>query len=110
MTTTNDVGRGAYQRVTDPIGATYLLHAAPSGHLDFSVYVPQGGVELLVQTIGAKIVNRLFFRGGWTVIAWRSDIYAPKRERVHKERFASKAEALSAFDGLVATISKSGLT
>jgi hypothetical protein len=61
-------------------------------------------VELAIQTIGVKIVNRVIFRGGWTVLAWRSDIYAPKRERVHKQRFPSQAEAVAAFDQLVATL------
>jgi hypothetical protein len=102
MTTTNDVRRGIYQRVTDPTGTKYLLHAVPSGCLGFSVYTAQGPIEAVVQTIGATIVNRLVFRGGWTVFAWRSDAYAPKRERLHKERFATKAEALAAFDRLVA--------
>ena len=78
MTTTTDARRrGRYERVTDPSGERYLLHAVPSGYLDFSVYVAQGPVEALVQTIGAKIVNRLLFRGGWTLLAWRSDLYAP---------------------------------
>ena len=109
VTTTNDVGRGVYQRLADPGGTTYLVHAVPSGHLGFSVHVPQGPVESLIQTIGVKIVNRVVFRGGWTVLAWRSDGYAPKRERLHKERFADRDEALVAFDLLVATIRRSGL-
>jgi len=109
MTTTKDVDRGAYRRVTDPTGTTYLLHAVPSGYLGFSVYIPQGPVEAMIQTLGATIVNRLVFRGGWTLLAWRSDRYAPKRERVHKERFASKEEALAAFDRLAATTGERGL-
>jgi hypothetical protein len=107
--TTKDVGRGAYERVTDPTGTTYLLHAVPSGYVGFSVYLPQGPAEFLIQTCGAKIVNRLVFRGGWTLLAWRSDVYAPKRERVHKERFAGRAEALAAFDRLAARIHGRGL-
>ena len=109
MTTTNDVGRGVYQRVTDPTGTRYLMHAAPSGYLGFSVYLPQGPIEALIQTVGVKIVNRLIFRGGWTLLAWHSDAYAPKRERVHKERFASQAEARAALERLAATIRRSGL-
>jgi hypothetical protein len=109
MTATNDVGRGVYQRITDPAGTRYLVHAVPSGYLGFSPYVPQGPIESLIQTVGVKIVNRVMFRGGWTLLAWRSDVYAPKRERVHKEHFASQAEALAAFDRLVATIRRSGL-
>jgi hypothetical protein len=110
MTTnkTTDVGRGVYERVTDSTGTTYLLQAVPSGHLGSSVHVPQGPVEALIQTVGVRIVNRVFFRGGWTLLAWRSDVYAPKRERVHKERFAGRAEALAAFDRLAATIRRSG--
>jgi hypothetical protein len=104
MTTTKDVGRGTYERVADPAGTTYLLHAVPSGHLGFSVYMAQGPLEFLIQTCGTKIVNRLVFRGGWTLLAWRSDVYAPKRERMHKERFATKEEALAAFDRLAVTI------
>jgi hypothetical protein len=109
MTTTNDVRRGIYQRITDPTGTKYLLHAVPSGCLGFSVYTAQGPIEAVVQTIGATIVNRLVFRGGWTVFAWRSDAYAPKRERLHEERFATKAEALAAFDRLVALAAGTGL-
>ena len=55
MTTTNDTrSRGVYQRLTDPEGKRYLLHAVPSGHLGFAVYVPQGPVEALIQTFGVK--------------------------------------------------------
>jgi hypothetical protein len=56
-----------------------------------------------------KVVNRLLFRGGWTLLAWRSDEYAPKRERVHKERFARQAEAVAAFDRMADTIRRTGL-
>ena len=56
-----------------------------------------------------KIVNRLVFRGGWTLLAWRSDAYAPKRQRLHKERFACRAEAEAAFDRMADTIRRSGL-
>ena len=109
MTTTNDVRRGAYQRVSDPTGTTYLLHVVPSGHLGFSVYLAQGPVEALIQGIGVRTVNRLLFHGGWTVLAWHSDVYAPKRERVLKERFGSRAEAVAAFDRLADTIRRSGI-
>ena len=110
MTTTNDTrSRGRYERVTDPAGARYLLHAVPSGHLGFSVYAAQGPIEALVQTVGVKIVNRLVFRGGWTVLAWRSDAYAPKRERVHKERFGSEAEAVAAVERMADAIRRTGL-
>jgi hypothetical protein len=110
MTTTNDTrGKGVYQRLTDPDGTRYLLHAVPSGHLGFSVYMPQGPIEALIQTFGVKVVNRLVFRGGWTLLAWRSDVYAPKRQRLHKERFASRAEAEAAFDRMADTIRRSGL-
>jgi hypothetical protein len=110
MTTTNDArSRGRYERVTDPAGTRYLLHAVPSGYLGFSVYMVQGPVEALVQTFGVKIVNRLFFRGGWTLLAWSSDAYAAKRERVHKERFAGEAEAVAAFERMADTIGRAGL-
>jgi hypothetical protein len=36
MTATNDVSRGVYQRITDPTGTRYLVHAVPSGYLGFS--------------------------------------------------------------------------
>ena len=108
MTTIDDVSRGVYQRVTDPTGTKYLLHAVPSGYLGFSVYMAQGPVEALIQTVGVKVVNRLVFRGGWTVLAWRSDANAPKRERVHKERFATRADALASFERLAAMIGRSG--
>ena len=40
MTTTNDARRrGRYERVSDPAGTRYLLHAVPSGYLGFSVAV-----------------------------------------------------------------------
>ena len=103
MTMTKDVGRGAYERVADP--AVHIPAARRAlGHLGFSVYMAQGPLEFLIQTCGTKIVNRLVFRGGWTLLAWRSDVYAPKRERMHKERFATKEEALAAFDRLAVTI------
>jgi hypothetical protein len=81
----------------------------PSGHLGFAVYVPQGPVEALIQTFGVKVVNRLVYRGGWTLLAWRSDEYAPKRQRLHKERFANRAEAVAAFERMADTIRRSGL-
>jgi hypothetical protein len=81
----------------------------PSGHLGFSVHLPQGPLEALIQTFGVKVVNRLVFRGGWTLLAWRSDVYAPKRQRLHKERFACRAEAEAAFDRMADTIRRSGL-
>ena len=110
MTTTGETRRrGRYERVTDPSGERYLLHAVPTGYLGFSVYVAQGPVEALVQTFGVKVVNRLLFRGGWTLLAWRSDVYAPKRERVHRERFASQAEAVAAFERMADTIRRTGL-
>jgi hypothetical protein len=110
MTTTNDTrNRGHYQRVTDPEGTRYLLHAVPSGYLGFSVSMPQGAITAVIQTLGVKIVNRAFFRGGWTLPAWRSDVYAPKRERVHKERFACQADALAAFERTATTIREAGL-
>ena len=110
MTTTNDTrGRGVYQRLTDSDGTRYLLHAVPSGYLGFSVYMPQGALEALIQTVGVKVVNRLVFRGGWTLLAWRSDAYAPKRQRLHKERLACRAEAEAAFDRMADAIRRSGL-
>ena len=108
-TTTRDAGRGAYRRVTDPIGTSYLLHAVPSGYLGFFAQWPQGPVEALIQTVGATIVNRVIFGGGWTLLVWRSDADAPKRERLHKQRFASRAEAVAAFDRMAVTIRRSGL-
>ena len=108
-TTMRDVGRAAYQRVTDPVGTSYLLHAAPSGYLSFSVHVPQGPVVALMQAFGATVVNRVVFGGGWTLLVWRSDAYAPKRGRLHKERFAGRTEAVAAFDRMAVTIRRSGL-
>ena len=89
-------------------GTSYLLHAVPSGYLGSSVHVPQGPVEALIQTFGAGIVNRVVFRGGWTLLVWRSDVYAPKRERLHKERFSGRAEAVAALDRTAVTIRRSG--
>jgi hypothetical protein len=45
MTTTDTRGAGVYQRLTDPEGTRYLLHAVPSGYLGFSVYMPQGPIR-----------------------------------------------------------------
>jgi hypothetical protein len=60
MTTTSDTrSRGRYERVTDPEGTRYLLHAVPTGYLGFSVYMVQGPIEALVQTFGVKIPNRV---------------------------------------------------
>ncbi len=109
MTTNDTRSKGVYQRLTDPDGTRYLLHAVPSGYLGFSVYMPQGAIEALIQTFGVKVVNRLVFGGGWTLLAWRSDTYAPKRQRLHKERFACRAEAEAAFDRMADTIRRSGL-
>jgi hypothetical protein len=53
--------------------------------------------------------HRLVFRGGWTLLAWRSDAYAPKRQRLHKERFADQAAALAAFERMATTIREAGL-
>ena len=104
--TTSEVGRGTYKRVTNATGTTYLLQVVPSGYLQWSVYIPQNLPGLLWQTLGAKLANLLVFRGSWTVAAWRSDAYAPKRERLHKERYPSQAEAVAAFDRLAATLSE----
>ena len=79
MTTTIDLGRGRYQRVTDPTGATYLVQVVPSGYLSFSVHLAQGPVETLIQILGATIVNRVVFRGGWTLLAWGGAAVGPQR-------------------------------
>ena len=52
MTTNDTRSKGVYQRLTDPEGTPYLLHAVPSGYLGFSVYKPQGAIEALIQTFG----------------------------------------------------------
>lgn len=58
----------------------------------------------MIQTFGVKVVNRLVFRGGWTLLAWRCDVYAPKRQRLHKERFACRTEAEAASDRMADAI------
>jgi hypothetical protein len=80
MTTNDTRSRGVYQRLTDPEGTRYLLHAVPSGYLGFSVSIPQGGIEALIQTFGVTV-----------------------------ERFASRAEAEAAFDRMADTIRRTGL-
>ena len=77
---------------------------APSGYLQWSVSIPQNLPGLLCQTAGAKPANVLVFSGSWTVIAWRSDVYVPKRERLHKQRHPSRTEAVAAYDRLAATL------
>jgi hypothetical protein len=56
----------------------------------------------------AWLVNRLWFRGGWTLVAWQSDRIAPKRRVVVKGRFRSQAQATAALDELASTIARSG--
>jgi hypothetical protein len=100
---------GVRRRVTDPGGTTYLLQAVPSGSVEWPVYAAQSLLAWLVQTVATTVVHRLVFRGGWTVLAWQSDVYAPKRRRVHKERFADEAEAQAALERLAGTAAGAGL-
>jgi hypothetical protein len=109
MTTMSTSGQGVRSRVADPDGTTHLLHAVPSGTLVWPVYAVQTPLAWVVETVGTKIVHRLVFRRGWTVLAWRSDALAPKRQRVYKQRYPGEAQALAALERLAGTISASGL-
>jgi hypothetical protein len=100
--------RGLQRRVTDPAGQQYLLQAAPSGYVSWSVYTIQGPVEYLWWKLGTAVA-RVGFRGGWTLTVWQGDAIAPKRTRVRKVRYPDRAAALAAFDEVAAEIPRRGL-
>jgi hypothetical protein len=99
-------GHGVRRTVTDPAGRRYLLRAARSGHVDWPVYAAQTVAGLVVQTLGTAVVNRLVFRGGWTVTTWRGDAIAPKRTKVCTSRYPTEAVAVAALATLAAEIER----
>ena len=100
--------RGVRRELTDPDGRTYLLQAAPSGYVQWSRGSDQGPVGLVVHTVVTWLLNRLVFRGGWTLVAWQGDWIARKRTTVVKRRYPTQAQAMEAWEALAATIVRSG--
>jgi hypothetical protein len=100
--------RGMQRRVTDPAGQQYLLQAAPSGYVSWSVYTVQGPVEYLWWKLGMAVA-KVGFRGGWTLTVWRGDAIAPKRTRVRKVRYPDAPQAIAAFEEAAAEIARAGL-
>jgi hypothetical protein len=100
--------RGVRLTVPDPVGATYLLQAAPSGYVQWSRSGYQGPIGWIAHELGTKVVNRMVFRGGWTVTVWKGDRVAPKRTKVIKRRFATDAAAITAVHEVEAAIKESG--
>jgi hypothetical protein len=100
--------RGVRKEVTDPAGRTYLVQAAPSGFVQWSRGGHQPPVGFLAHTVVTWLLNRLVFRGGWTLVAWHGDWIARKRTRVAKQRYRTQAEAIEAWQELTATIVRSG--
>ena len=101
-------GRGVRRELKDPNSLTYMLQAAPSGYVQWSRGGYQGPVGLLVHTVVTWLVNRLVFRGGWTLVAWQGDWIARKRTTVVKRRYPTQAQAIEAWEDLAATIVRSG--
>ena len=100
--------RGVRRRTTDPHGKNYLLQAARSGFVEWSYLTAQGPIGWALHTSTTWLVNRLVFRGGWTVVAWQGDDLAPKRRTVLKRRYRNQEAAIAALDELAATIARSG--
>ena len=105
----NPQTRGGVKReVAGPDGRKYLLQAVPSGYVEWS----PGAAQMTVGYVGHKVVtwllHRLAFRGGWTVVAWQRDRFAPKRTRVVRRRHPDQVRALGAYEELASTIARSG--
>jgi hypothetical protein len=96
------------REVSDPDGRTFLVQAVPSGLVEWSPGSAQGFVGLVGHTVVTWLLHRLVFRGGWTVVAWHRDRFAPKRTRVVRRRYPDQARALEAYEDLAATIVRSG--
>ena len=94
--------------VPDPAGGTYLLQAAPSGYVQWSRGGYQGPIGWIVHEVGSKVVNRMIFRGGWTVTVWKGDRIAPRRTTVIKRRFPTDTAAIAAVHEVEAVIKESG--
>jgi hypothetical protein len=94
--------------VTDPSGETYLVQVARSGFVQWSRGGVQGPVEWVVHTVGTWLVNRLIFWGGWSVVVYRGDEIAPRREKILTRRYRNKEQAVEAMKDLQITISRVG--
>lgn len=97
------VGGGAHRKLKDPAGKAYVVQAARSGFVAWSRGGAQGPMGWVVHRIGTGLVNRLVFRGGWTVVVWQGDDIAPKRTRLWKQRYRTQAAAVDAVEDLAAT-------
>jgi hypothetical protein len=53
-------------------------------------------------------LNRLVFWGGWTVVVWQGDEFAPMRRTVCKRRYRTRQDALAGLEELAVTINLSG--
>jgi hypothetical protein len=100
--------RGVQLTVADSAGGSYLLQAAPSGYVQWSRGGYQGPIGWIVHEVGTKVVNRVIFRGAWTVTVWKGDHIAPKRAKVIKRRFPTDTAAITAVHEVEATIKASG--
>jgi hypothetical protein len=100
--------RGVQREVAAPDGRTYLVQVVPSGYVEWSPGAAQGPVGLVGHTVVTWLLHRLAFRGGWTVVAWQRDRFAPKRTRVVRHRYRDRTRALAAYEELASTIARSG--
>ena len=91
---------GVRRRMPGPYGSTYLLQAAPSGFVEWSYLTAQGPFGWATHVLSTRVVNRLIFQGGWTVVVWRGDDLAPKRRTVSKRRYPTRLAAVAALDEL----------
>lgn len=100
--------RGVQLTLPNSAGGTYLLRAAPSGYVQWSRGGYQGPIGWIVHEVGTKVVNRVIFRGGWTVTVWTGDRIAPMRTTVLKRRFPTAGAAIAAAHEIRAAIKESG--
>lgn len=100
--------RGVQREVAGPDGRKYLLQAVPSGYVEWSPGAAQGPVGLVGHKVVTWLLHRLAFRGGWTVVAWQRDRFAPKRTRVVRLRYPDRTSAFAAYEELASTIARSG--
>jgi hypothetical protein len=106
MTSVDSSGKtaGVRRRLAGPGGETYLLQAARSGFVQWSYLAPQSIAGWLLHTAGTALVNRLVFWGGWTVVVWQGDEFAPMRRTVCKRRYRTRQDALAGLEDLAVTI------
>jgi len=110
MTSVESSGKktGVRRRLTGRGGETYLLQAARSGFVQWSSLAPQSIGGWVLHCTGTALVNRLVFWGGWTVVVWQGDEFAPMRRTVRKRRFRTRQEALAGLQDLAVTIELTG--